>query len=501
MDAKSLQNEHPSFGLMARRYELPRGLLGNTIGMQDANTRWLPKERKETDRDYNDRLRRTALYNPFGQVVDQAASRPFRNPITLAEEDSLPEGMEFFLDDVDLEGRSVTQFARDVTKDAMAYGMGLFLVEWSMAQGRAFWKQLQPGCLFHWKQDPETMEIVEIRFRMEDVRADEETGELETVDVVWRYYIEEGAVLYERHVVSGNGKREEAVLEDSGALVNRLGDSLTEIPLVVVYANRESNLVAYPPYERLADLNWRHWQAYSDLTHLLRFVTIPILARFGVKKSGAGASDVDGKFDGPVTVSASSIIDMPQDGDLRYVEIQGKAVESALEDLDRIERKMEVEGATPMMRSGVQTATQTMVDEQAREAGMTAFVRALEVALTLGLEYVFAWNDEDMPEEMAVQVNEDRQLTAGREKRADMVLRARKDRVITNQTAILELKRDQILSDEVDADAESARVAREANDLVDNFGAFPDRDDEFGAGVLDEGEDVEPAGLQGRQEG
>lgn len=487
MDAKALLQQHPDFEAMEERFELPRDLLGNTRSMQDATVRWLFREEAESDDAYNQRLRRSTLYNPFGQVIDQASARPFRNPVTIAEDASLEGGIAEFPENVDLEGRSLTQFARDLTKDSMGFGLSMFLVEWNAFHDRAYWKHLEPGSVYHWRQDRESLHLSDVRFRLADTREKPDTGELEEVDVVWRYFKEEGRVRWERYITSDQGEKK-AELEDEGELLNRSGAPLEEIPLVVIYANRVRSMVGWPPYERLADLNWRHWQAYSGLSNLLRYVTIPILLRKGVEPRGSGASDTDGKHKQAVTISATSVIDIPADADMEFVEIQGKAVESAEKDLEGIERKMEAEGATPVIRAGVQTATRSIIDDQSREAGMTAYVRALESGLTEGLKRVFEWNAIEAPAELAVQVNEDRPLNQGRENRAKLVMEAQKNGLITGQTAIVELQRDQILSEEVDPEIETARVARVSRDLVDDLETFPDRDDEFASGDDMEGE-------------
>lgn len=471
-------------------------LMGGTISMQDAGTRWLPQEPKETPEQYRRRLGRSVLYDGYRQTIEQAASRPFRNPITIAGIERFPESLRDFQDDVDLHGRSLTQYARDLTRDSMGGGMSLTLVEWSPGRERPYFLHLKPGSLYHWQVDRDTMDLVEIRFRMEEVRT-KETGELESVEVVWRYFVADtGAVAWERYVLKAlSASRSKAELEESGELLNRLGKPLTAIPLVAIYANRDDVLVAYPPYEGLADQNWRHWQSYSDLSNIMRYACIPMLLLKSDKYGrGSGqASDEDGKVKPQVNASAAGVTHLGSDDDMKYVEPMGEAIGHAMQDIESTEKKMEAAGASPLFRTGAQTATASYIDEQAREAGMTAFVRALEIGLTAALELAFAWEAEDVPEEMVVQVNEDRPLTAGREKRAALVLQSRKERLITNATAIIELQRDQILSEDIDPELETAKVSREAAFLVDSD-AFPVRGDEFGDGVFEEPEGLEERG-------
>src|SRR6266404_1639765 len=109
------------------RAELPRTLMGGTRSMRDAGMRYLPKEPAETQASYDNRKARSSLFNAFGKTVEDMTGKVFQKEIQLA--DNVPQALQDFAEDIDLTGRHLNLFARDLFYDGLQVGGGYILVD------------------------------------------------------------------------------------------------------------------------------------------------------------------------------------------------------------------------------------------------------------------------------------------------------------------------------------------------------------------------------------
>ncbi|AHE73592.1 DUF4055 domain-containing protein [Enterobacter ludwigii] len=152
-------------------------------------------------------------------------------------------------------------------------------------------------------------------------------------------------------------------------LVEEGKTSLKKIPFVPVYGNKTGFMLAPPPLAELAFMNVEHWQTKSDQQTILHVARVPIL--FG-RQLG----------DAPITVGAASVIstDTPE-GDLKYVEHTGKAIEEGRMDILDLEDKMRQIGAELLViKPGRNTVAQTMADDESGTCALQRIVGDLQDA-------------------------------------------------------------------------------------------------------------------------
>ena len=465
----------------------------------------LPKEPGESSREYLIRVRRSVNFDAFRDAVQDRSDRPFTNPLILSEEDRVDEEVREILENVDLSNRTITEFAREVAREAHAFGYGMFMPEWSAELERPYLFRLSPGDVFDFEEDDATGTIAMIRFRkMENRRNDmdevtptpivyeyidpntaaglrfvfDEEELVETTSgeggfaVIWRTYNEDDG--------NDNSKPAERVPEDQGVLLDDNGQPIDEIPIVIVYANRQSTLEADPPLDGLAWLNLRWFHSYSDQAHILRYARVPRLVRTGAIQPNEDPEETVRREQGE-THAVNQIMDLPDGATAAWLEPDGSAIEAGQADLEMLLTLMERSGAREdFVGVGAQTATAAVFAESRKNGGMISFIRSLEISMTIGLLWIHRFLAIDMPEGVRVKVNEERSIAPGDEERSNAVILARRDRVITNETAVEELVRLGVLNDSVDPEAESRAVRREMSligMLEDDMG------NEFGAGV------------------
>ena len=126
--------------------------------------------------------------------------------------------------------------------------------------------------------------------------------------------------------------------------------SLSTIPLVTVYSNREGNLLSKPPLLEVAQLNIAYAQRFCDYHHSIHVGASPILVLRGF----------DPDSDSDLGLSVNSAILLPPDGGAEYVEPTSDAFDAQLKCLAALEDQIS--------RLGINTLTTQNLTNAAAES-------------------------------------------------------------------------------------------------------------------------------------
>jgi hypothetical protein len=451
VDAPSL-----AYMRMAEAWPLILDLMGGTRAMRVAGKRWLPMEQRETELNYAARLGRSVLYGAFKDTVLKLSSKPFSQPITM-EEAGDSEVIAALYENADMQGRTLTAFARDIYEDGVTYGLGHILVDYpaigrtlTLAEEREmgvrpYFCRIHPTDLIGWKSEKgssgETM-LTEIRFKERGVRQTGQFGEEVTERV--RVISTDAFAVYEK-----------AADADEYTLIDEGTHTMGHIPLVTFYCNRTEFMEAQPPLEDLAWLNLAHWQSLSDQRNILRFARVGILFASGL---------LDEEVEQGISIGPTQLISSSNpEAKMQYVEHSGASVEAGERDLAQLEARMETLGLAPFMeRTGRQTATGRVLDEARTQSAVQTWIRSLEDALEHAMAHAGHWIGEELPEDFAINVFSDFSVSASRDGDAKLLLDMRKSGMISHTTFLHEIKRRGVLADSVDPEAEEDMIGEEA---------------------------------------
>ena len=447
---------------MATYRALPRALMGGTQAMRAAGQTFLPDFEKESSGAYNKRLSQSVLFNGYGHTMKILSARPFSRPVTVEGPDAKYLDDEGWLRDMDLTGRDITEFSRDLLRDMLTPGMCHFSVEYpntdekeaelerrlTLADKRVenirpYFNRIDPDNVIEGRGERimgiEALERARVREQQHPLAG--RTGDAQwhetTVNLVRAYYPDRVDIWEERKTQGGKA---EWMLTREG-----IGNSLGRVPLVVAYAQREDFYEAYPPMEGLADLNLKHWQSQSDQDNILHAVRAAILYF-----AGFSASDVNSVEIGPWR----AIFNKAPQARVEYVEHSGTGIKAGAEDLDRIKQEMATMGADLLVRRpGNQTATASIIDAGESISDLQAMVIALERALEEGFRMAGEWEGKkDL--DIEVKINQDFGWSAQLEREL-AELREDFDRgVITRKTYLKERKRRGLYSDDLNIEEE-----------------------------------------------
>ncbi|MEL6311134.1 MAG: DNA-binding protein, partial [Pseudomonadota bacterium] len=103
-----------------------RDLMGGTRGMRAAGRAYLPKMPQESEEGWQERLAASWLFNGYRKTVRDMVGRVFDKPVELVEGPSAAEEWE---PNIDLAGRDLSTFAKDVFTAGLHDGIAWVLVD------------------------------------------------------------------------------------------------------------------------------------------------------------------------------------------------------------------------------------------------------------------------------------------------------------------------------------------------------------------------------------
>ena len=467
-EKNKVDNPSIEFDRMSQSWELLHALKGGTQSMRNGKEQWLPKEPRESYTAYNNRLSRSFLYNAFRDTVDKLVSKPFSRPVTC--QGMLPDRLEQVKDNMDMNGRDITQFAREMFTSAVTYGCTHILIDFpkfsptaTLADERAsgvrpVFIHVQPTQVIGWRTETKENgedELVQVRIHERKIEADGLFGGKE-IDYI-RVYTPTTYELWRKDPAS---QQEDYVLVEEGE------HSYGAIPLVTYYISRTGTMTASPPLEDLAWLNLAHWQSMSDQRNILRFARVGLLFAAGFSEE---------EMEEGITIGPSQLIrSTNSDAKVSYVEHNGNSIGAGQEDLTKLEERMKVLGLQPLVqRSGNQTATGRALDESRTHTAIQAWIRSLENTLREAFEIAARWIKIELPSDFSIDINNDFGLSERAVDDIDSLIKMRSTNQLSSKTFLQEVKRRGLLSEAVDVEEELQAVEEEGLPLSSMFAPTP----------------------------
>ena len=453
---------------MVKLAEPVRTLVAGTDAMRKAGQTYLPKEPMESVAAYDNRKARSVLFNATGKTVEDMTGKVFAKPIT--PEKDVADNLKDWIENVDLAGRHLNVFAKDVFLDSMQPGVGYIYVDMppavqredgapaSIADEKAaglrpYLKFVPLENLLGWKSElvggVET--LTQIRMKecatVQDPENEYVEKAVEQVRVVTRTAAGMTWQTFRKSTATDN-KDKWVSHEGPFAIVGP-----TAIPLVPVYLNRTDFMCGKPPLAKLAELNIAHWQSASDQRNILHVARVPILF-------GAGF----GPEDKLVIGSGEMIVNSNPAASLTYTEHSGAAIGAGDKDLQNLELAMQAMGLQLLIDKPGQSATGEVRDDEKENSPLAMAAGALQDALEGAFGFMVEFAKQDAIKGGSLKVNRDFGIT-GNTADLQYLTQAAIAGKISQDTYWSELQRRGVLSDSFDAETEAQRVADQAPDL------------------------------------
>ncbi len=368
--------------LEAKR-KLARTLVDGTEAMRMAGKDYLPQHPAESEKAWESRVRGTFLLPAYRDAIDLACGLIFRREIE--EGDGVPTDAEEWLDNIDLCGLGVTQFAEGVLRDAfngVSYivadyprvPVGSTLEQERSIGARPYLVHVKCGQVLGWRTQMVNGHATITQFRYLEC-ATEPDGMFGSKSVDRIRVLEPGMVSV--YVRTADQKDWILDAEASGVV------SLKEVPVIPVYTGRTGFMTGVPPMLDLAWKNVEHWQSASDQRNILHVARVPLLATIGVDS-------------GDLVIGPQNILALPLGGDAKWVEHSGKAIEAGRQDLQDLESQMQ-RMAGKILDSGIaKTATQSDSESTQAMSKIQAWAQGTQAGMNAAWAMAGKWIGQDL---------------------------------------------------------------------------------------------------------
>jgi hypothetical protein len=380
---KSIRATSATIDAMSSDWAMVDALMVGTAAMRVGGKAWLPQWPKESDDAYRDRLGTAVLHPVFKRTVLVNASRPFSRPVTAG--DNTPAAVEEWMKDIDLQGTAFSAFALQIMTACLAKGLHGVLVDYptvphiktqadeKAAGARPYWVHYPAGSILGWQTEKAAkgLRLTQIRL-LEYVEVP--NGDYLTKSIEQVRLLTPGAWAIYRQSEKDRNIWDEV---DGGST------SLDFIPFKFFYGVRKAFGIGISPVADLAYQNVEHWQSASDQQTILHVARVPILF---VKCLG----------DATLTVGAgSALVSENEEGDAKYVEHTGKAIEAGAESMRALEDRMRATGAELIsLDAGYATATEVSSDSDASKSLLQQVCENFEESAQQCFVYMLDWVKE-----------------------------------------------------------------------------------------------------------
>lgn len=377
---------HPNYRCMAYQsqyddWKVVNDVYTGTRHMREMSTEYLPREPAESYRAYSIRRAKAILYNAVRQTVKGATGMVFkRSP---DESNDIPPQIREDMKNIDLAGTQFNDFCKNVFEAAFRDGHCYILVEYQKKNDnvisrldeektgrRPWWVMLTKDKVINWRTkevNGETM-LSQVTIEQDVLIDDGKFGEKRQKQwlVLYPGYWE----MYNQNPISTN------ISEATPPIIDFGTTSLPFIPLIPVYTNQTGYFTSEPILLELAYLNIRHYQVYSDYSHILHVVNVPILWFIGRQRKNQQE------------VGANAAVDLDEGGAMGYAEHAGSAIGGTRTEIRDLEERMNIFGlmmTAPRETKAAATATERVITKGNQTSVLSAMAGSIKQGLELAL--------------------------------------------------------------------------------------------------------------------
>jgi hypothetical protein len=329
----------------------------------------------EDQRDFDIRLRSSKFWNAFRRTVHGLVGLIFRkNPII---QQDAPDEIKNQMQDVDMQGTHLDVFAKerclrgmidghsfiyvDMEKSVLAENPNATLAEEKAMNLRPYWVKVDKEQVKNWR----TAKVNGIEKLTQVTISEclmEPDGDFGEKRVTQYRVLRPGEWLIYRQ----NGESKEWGIYDRGTT------SLDYIPLVPFYALQTGYFCSTPPLLDVAHENLRHFNLQSGLDRAIDTCNMPTPILKGRPENRVGTP-----------LALGGVIDIPQDGDAKYLEPTGNAIPGTQNEIDRCKANIASLGLLLLSSQPkvTKTATETTVEYTAETSELSAIARNLQDCL------------------------------------------------------------------------------------------------------------------------
>jgi hypothetical protein len=448
MNIEKIDQKHPHYDIYREHRRTGQLLEGGTVAMRKNKTETLPMEKRELSENYLARVNRSVLLEAYTDTLNQMSLKPLTQSVKFTI-DPVPDDWAWLQKDVDLSGTKIDDMVLDAIRGRLANGCWLALVDMPSTtddDGRQlsdvelrqqnrhpYVSIIHPDSLINWEiGDDSKFKMARIKYtRMEMVE-----NEMTEVEYIKEWTLDE-INLYQK-TKDKDGK-------ETWQNISNLTNAIEAVPLVVC-----GELDDRPILEGLAHLNMSHFRKKSDLDNIIHLSCVPILHMAGFEKDDFSEKEIS---------VSNAFVSSEKDSVIKWVEVQGTAIEQARHDIERTEAQMSVYGFEIVSEKQVQkTATETVKDDSDDTSVLQAVCTSVENTFDEIMQFASMYTGKPVPDDLRIQIFKDFNISYQVYQKIRALLDLRTAGEISRPTFHKELDRLKFLGDHYDPETEAGLI-------------------------------------------
>lgn len=390
----AVDSEHPEYSERKIQWDKLRDCNQGQEAVHKAGTKYLPKLSGQSDPEYRAYLHRALFYGATARTIDGLTGMVFRKAPVI----EVPTGLLDMINDVTLDGLSLTGFAESVVEDVVEVGRCGILVDHppapmgaTQAQAEAmnirpFLKHYDAKAIFNWKTAGRNNALVLTQVRLwecAEVAGTNEFNSSERKQIRVLDFNELGQyrqrVFVEKKVIGADGEKWE-LLVGSEVIPLKNGVPLSFIPFYFVGVKNGLPDAEKPPLIDLANANLSHYVSTADLEHGAHFTGLPTAVITGHSDDIA-----DGVTPAEYRIGSATAWVFPNsETQVKYLEFEGKGLDSLEKRVEKKEEYMAALGAR--MLAPEKKAAEAADTANIHRSGETSVLASLAASVSQTIE-------------------------------------------------------------------------------------------------------------------
>jgi hypothetical protein len=420
-----VNSTHPEYDLHKNKWQRARDVLAGEDNIKDAGIRYLPKIVGHSNEEYAFYQLRARFVNFTGRTLEGLHGMIFRKDPTIA----LPAELKKIQDDIDLDGSSITEYAKDAVRQILSVGRGGTLVDWADDEQRPYFCFYKAEDIWNWACQRINSRTVVTLIVLKEFTTDPPPPGYMIAPVAQGDQIPDYNDPFESHATpqlrvlrllagdptpqnaaplkftielyrflkkDGKGKGEWILTET--IVPTRAGQPLQIIPFVFHGSIDNDCCVDRVPLEDIMSVNLHHYRIDADLNHGLYFCGNPTPVACGFPP----------KTDLKIGPSVAWVTDQAQ-AHAEYLEFSGQGMKPITDELDRDQNIMAVLGARLLeqQKREVEAADTVRIRQGGEASTLMNTVNSCSESIEQALQIAFWWmtRTDQKPSDLDGQVS------------------------------------------------------------------------------------------------
>jgi hypothetical protein len=398
----AIDTEHTEYAKRKVQWGKLRDCVDGQEAIHEAGVKYLPKLSGQDADEYKAYKERTPFYGATSRTVDGLSGMVFRKEPQI----TVPGGMTDMMEDVTLDGLSLTGFAEQLIDDDIVTGRAGILVDHpvttegtSKAQAEAsnmrpFLNYYTAESIYNWKVEGRNNAQITVQVRLKETAEVEGDSEFdsETVDQIRILDLDDEGYYRQRvyrETKNATTNGEKWIQFGDDVYPQMKGQYLTEIPFFFVGVKNGSAKTEKPPLIDLANINLSHYITTADLEHGAHFTGLPTAVITGhTEETGDGETGAEYRIG-----SASAWVFPDPETKVAYLEFQGSGLGTLENRINKKEEQMAFLGARMLAseRKGVEAAETAQIHRSGEMSVLSSLAQSAGESIEKAVTFMAEW--------------------------------------------------------------------------------------------------------------